>query len=243
MTALRLRLEKIQTVGLSALGILAVANIHAFSSGAVISDFQITPRPARSIAAVSAAIVDPTLTEHAVEQRTLPKLEAEPVAPAPVEEKPEVIAAVPAADPMDKPFTPATGMSADLNKLWLLDELLGGHPVQNVATREPFDMILREGIRHFERSTYRSPEYRDEFGYDMVFYDIVQNNGAKAYMMMFADDGEPTIAMLLPQQNQFEHIVFRSGQVKTHQVVDGVEALKSMREKMKVSVPFFSIMH
>ena len=143
----------------------------------------------------------------------------------------------------------AAPSSADLLRDTLADdELNGRNPYASLTNLDPLKAVLSSGVVTFQREAYRSPQYQDESGYDIVAYEIRHPDQSTSKILAYADS-----PVTDPQKQQVVVMIFHSnhGYIKQYLFYDGLlsgasqitmaqaEALFS--HKLGGGIPFFSV--
>ncbi|MGE4133824.1 MAG: hypothetical protein AB7F86_19455 [Bdellovibrionales bacterium] len=143
-----------------------------------------------------------------------------------------------------------------LRQMMAADELGEDNPFAALSNRDTLDSVLARPILKFERQTLRSSSFRDESGYDMVYYSISHTDGTSSAILAYLDQPErlsgepgpkvklevPTVLVTAGRSNgQVEYALLRAGHlVDVYYITDG-EAQGVIAERLASSVPFLSV--
>ena len=135
------------------------------------------------------------------------------------------------------------------------DELKDENPYLHLASLEPLQEILRKGIGHFQRETYRSSDYQQESGYDVVSYIIQQKDGTVSTVLAFLeqpqkmvvqdvgapDDRIPFVLFVVGHGAMGSYTSFCNGEQAESSELTMVEAEALISRRISSGVPFFSV--
>ena len=135
------------------------------------------------------------------------------------------------------------------------DELGETLPFAGLATLEPLNKVLQKGVKHFERTVYRSPDHRGESGYDVVQYDIEHVGGHRSTILAYldrplltssrdvgAEDTRiPIVVIVGGEGEKSAYTMYRSGHLLEQYSLDSGDASGLIAQRIAASVPFFSV--
>lgn len=100
-----------------------------------------------------------------------------------------------------------------------------------LSTFEPVMNIVKKGIVSFDRKTLRTPNYRDEQGYDLLVYEIHHPLSLESKVMAYHEkkaDGSTALKIVFltgrPGTVSGELVQFENGELLSHQDVAWSEA-------------------
>ncbi len=143
------------------------------------------------------------------------------------------------------------GFEASLEQDALNDE----NPFAKLRDLEPVQRILRKGIAHYHRDTYRSSEYQQESGYDLVVYAIQQKDGSASTILAYlernkiltvhdvgsADDRVSVVVFVVGEGEGSDYALYRNGDAKEQSKLSLAEAETLINRRISAGVPFFSV--
>lgn len=141
------------------------------------------------------------------------------------------------------------------------DELADGNPFANLSSSEPLNEVYGKGVLSFERQTYRSPYYVDEFGYDLIRYEIVHSDHSQSQILAYIDvtrgidtdeelgetsgsnraEKSPVVFIVTSDSKKSHAFTFRNGLLKEHRELPPPEAEELVSQRLNSSVPYFSV--
>lgn len=141
-----------------------------------------------------------------------------------------------------------------LREVLMEDELVSGNPFANLSSSEPLNGIYARGIFNFDRQTFRSSNYIDESGYDVIRYDIEHSDHTHSFILAYVESdrglahiGEvrsvrvPVVLILSSGPAEWQNYTFRNGLLKEHSTLKVDEAQALLDAKLASSVPFLSV--
>ncbi|NJM10268.1 MAG: hypothetical protein HC883_05255, partial [Bdellovibrionaceae bacterium] len=157
-------------------------------------------------------------------------------------------------DQAGKQAKPA-GQADALLEFLAQDELGEAAPFVSLSTLDPLTHVIRAGIKHFERTTYRSPEYQGESGYDLVHYEIEHPEGLRSSIVAYLDrplltasrnvgspDARVPVVMILEGRGeQSLYSLYRSGNLIEQADIETSDVAGLVAQRVSASVPFLSV--
>ena len=107
-----------------------------------------------------------------------------------------------------------------------------------LASQEAFTNILKKGIVSFERKTLRSPNYKDEDGYDLVVYEVQHPLSQVSRVLAYeeGDEDHRSIEVLVlsgqPGESTAELVQFDGKTVASQRQVTWMEAQKLFDQEL-----------
>lgn len=135
------------------------------------------------------------------------------------------------------------------------DEFGDNLPFASLSTLDPLTRMMGKGVKHFERTVYRSPDYQGENGYDVVHYDIEHADGKHSSVLAYLDrpsltvsrnvgtpDPRVPIVMILEARNEeAAYSLYRMGDLVEQSKVPSADISSLVAERIALSVPFLSV--
>lgn len=150
--------------------------------------------------------------------------------------------------------TAANSEVQKLREVLMEDELVSGNPFANLSSSEPLNGIYARGVFNFDRQTFRSSNYIDESGYDVIRYDIEHSDHTHSFILAYVESdrglahiGEagaarvPVVLILSSGPAEWQNYTFRNGLLREHSTLKGDEAQALLDAKLASSVPFLSV--
>lgn len=149
--------------------------------------------------------------------------------------------------------------SADkLSAAMTQDEIAAENPFANLSTLDPLNSIYSKGILNFQRQAFRSSEYREEFGYDLLEYDIEHKDHSHSIVLAYVEkplvdkltnDSQnpqvsgrvPVVIMMESANGLAKQAVFRSNLLINQSELPLIEAQALVNDKLSSGIPFFSV--
>jgi hypothetical protein len=143
-------------------------------------------------------------------------------------------------------------LSAITNRLkesLLADELGDANPFTGLGTLEPLKEVLSRGVASFERQAYRSPGHKEEFGYDLLVYEITHSDATHSVIMAYLENElqrteaarVPVVVIQLPTGGSFKQTSYRAGHLLDQLEATADQAQDLVARHMNSSIPFFSV--
>ena len=135
------------------------------------------------------------------------------------------------------------------------EEFENGQPFQLSAQRTIWIAVLNKGLKDYSRKIYRSPHFQGRSGYDLVHYELLLEDGAKAHLLAYrektenirmivgAEDLRPTRIDLYtqPQSGQWVSQSFHpSGELIQAMELNEEEFLTAKESIIRHSVPLLT---
>lgn len=136
------------------------------------------------------------------------------------------------------------------------DEMKDENPFLSLSSNDPLNKILDKGVLSFRREAFRSPNYREESGYDLLSYEITHPDKTVSTILAYlenpgAANGEPqalggeeraTFVMFMvsagPQTAQY---FFRKNTLIERSDLTPAEARAIVSRRLNTGVPFISV--
>lgn len=144
--------------------------------------------------------------------------------------------------------------SRELLNQMMTDRFQSQNPYHNLSSVYPVALILSKGVTRWNRHVYRSSDFNQEYGYDVVKYVITHDDTSTSYLFAYRErnieqrlwlgeeDKRPTLATFLV--NRGDGRVFRmnfvNGDIEQSDNIDLSVALDSMQNKMNKATPIAS---
>lgn len=128
-------------------------------------------------------------------------------------------------------------------------------PFAHLSTLDPLLNLVRKGVKRFERTTFRSPEYQGESGYDLVHYEVEHPNGARSSILAYLDRplltaqrnvGEPDsrvpVVMIMNENGAMsEYALYRAGHLVEQSQIPLADVSRLVAQRISQSLPFMSV--
>jgi len=142
----------------------------------------------------------------------------------------------------DGTFKPLqSGLSQSLED----DELLDENPFAHLSTLDPLQKLTQKGVAKFHRETFRSPDYREESGYDLLSYAVEHTDGSKSTIMAYTEkfDGKRAVyvVFLIGNADGSSYSYFRNGELLEQSDLTPGEANKLIAQRISQGIPFLSV--
>ena len=154
-------------------------------------------------------------------------------------------------DFMELPFDQET---KDLLGQMQADRFQSENPYHNLSNVYPVALMLSKGVVRWNREVYRSADFNQEYGYDVVRYQVTHQDISTSYIFAYREksldqrlwlgeeDQRPTLASFLI--NRGDGRVFRmsfvNGEITQSDSVDLSVALSNMENKVERATPIAS---
>jgi hypothetical protein len=146
-------------------------------------------------------------------------------------------------------------LQSELSQTLEGDELKDANPYAELSTMDPLQQIMRRGVASYRRETYRSPDYQDEGGYDLVSYKIEHSDGSRSSILAYLEhpDGHqarnvgapdqriPFVIFMVSNGETSRYYFFRSGQLIEQSDLTQDEAQSLVSHRIGQGVPFFAV--
>ena len=143
-----------------------------------------------------------------------------------------------------QPSTPLEHLRVALSQ----DELDNANPYTALNTLEPIRYVLGKGVSRFRRETLRSPQYKEEAGYDVVSYEITHADHSVSKILAYAETPladpaarQTVVIVLQSHRGVSKQFLFRDGVLEHQGQVTLAQASSLVNQKLNASVPFFSV--
>lgn len=144
--------------------------------------------------------------------------------------------------------------SRELLSQMMNDKFQSGNPYHNLSNVYPVALILSKGITQWNRHVYRSSDFNQEYGYDVVKYTVTHDDTSTSYIFAYREKGadqklwlgeedkRPTFASFLVNRGDGRvfRMNFQNGEIEHSDNVDLSVALNSMQDKMNKATPIAS---
>ncbi|MGZ3721437.1 MAG: hypothetical protein ACXVA9_00820 [Bdellovibrionales bacterium] len=135
------------------------------------------------------------------------------------------------------------------------DELQDGNPFAHLSTLEPLQKIMQKGVAHFHRETFRSPEYHEESGYDLLSYEIEHTDGSKSGVIAYLEkpeaetstavggpDGKVVFVVFMVANGPNSSLSFyRGGDLVEQSELSTSEVQTLVSHRLSQGIPFLSV--
>lgn len=121
------------------------------------------------------------------------------------------------------------------------------NPFARLSTLKPLDAVLAKGVLSFKRQAYRSPNYKEESGYDLVSYQITHPDQTSSVILAYLEptlegpDAVPVVLIVLNGPEHARQALFRAGELTESQSVPLSVAQGMVARRLNAGVPFLSV--
>ena len=144
--------------------------------------------------------------------------------------------------------------SRELLNQMMADRFQSESPYHNLSSVYPVALILSKGVTSWNRHVYRSSDFNQEYGYDVVKYVITHDDTSTSYLFAYRqktaeqrlwlgeEDKRPTLATFLVNRGDGRvfRMSFNNGDIEQSDNIDLSVALNSMQDQMKKATPIAS---
>lgn len=130
------------------------------------------------------------------------------------------------------------------------DEFGELNPFANLSTLDPITAVLARGVKGYTRSTFRSPEYTGDNGYDLVHYEVQHPDGKTSVIMAYlekpltASGGGNRIPFVMVMTTEGDHssvALYKGGTLEERSEIDTREGESRISQRLNAGVPFLSV--
>jgi len=146
-------------------------------------------------------------------------------------------------------------LQSELSRSLEQDELKDENPFAHLSNLEPLRLLMKKGVAKFHRDTYRSPDYQEESGYDLISYEIEHTDGGKSTILAYLEKpsasiwrnvGAPDqrvayVVFLVAQGEKTFYSAFRAGDLIEQSELSIADAQNLVAKRLSESVPFLSV--
>jgi hypothetical protein len=146
-------------------------------------------------------------------------------------------------------------LQSNLSRSLEQDELKDENPFTHLSTLDPLQQIMFRGVAHFKRETFRSPDYQEESGYDLVAYEIEHTDGSKSSILAYLekldsteargvgmpDERVPFVVFVVANGESVSSSIFRGGALINQTDISPGEAEAMISHRLSLGVPFLSV--
>jgi hypothetical protein len=146
-------------------------------------------------------------------------------------------------------------MTEKLSAALAQDELGDQNPFANLSDLDPLNAIFAKGVVNFKRQAYRSPEYQEEAGYDLLEYEIEHRDHSRSTILAYLErpliDSDRDLAkaskrlpiVLLMQANSglSKQTLYRANLLTEQVDLTLSQAQALVSHKLNSGIPFISV--
>jgi hypothetical protein len=124
-----------------------------------------------------------------------------------------------------------------------------------LSTLDPLQKVMQKGVADFHRETFRSPDYEEESGYDLLSYAIENKDGSKSTIMAYTEkfEGKRAVYVVFMIGNGngnsngnsngdgAAYSFFRGGELIEQTDLTSAEADKLIAQRISQGIPFLSV--
>lgn len=121
------------------------------------------------------------------------------------------------------------------------DELAGVSPYVQLGADDLLRRVLSMEIVSFDRQTLRSPDYQEEFGYDIIHYEIRHPAGPPSKVMAYVENGEVVLTVLTAKGDRAEYARYRAGVLEDAGEVEAERGAALLAQHLDSGIPFLSL--
>lgn len=133
------------------------------------------------------------------------------------------------------------------------DEFQSGHPFQLLKDRNLLDEIVSRGVIGFARDTYRSGDFGQGLGYDIVKYEVETQDGKTHFVLAYREKTAPaqtgvglpdlrptSMAVLMADDEGYQIHAFQNGSEVGSVHVEQNVALREVFRRLEHSTPLLT---
>jgi hypothetical protein len=157
--------------------------------------------------------------------------------------------------PIDVPSENYKPLQSALSQSLEQDELKDENPFAHLANLDPLRQVMQRGVAKFHRETFRSPDYQDESGYDLLSYEITHTDGGKSTILAYLEKTDATIwrnvgapdqrtvfvVFYVSSGDKMLYSYFRGGDLIEQAEVSSADAGTQVAKRLSQGVPFLSV--
>jgi len=142
-----------------------------------------------------------------------------------------------------------------LNESLEQDELREENPYAHLSTLDPLKQIIQKGVAKFHRETYRSPDYQEESGYDLISYEIEHTDGTHSTILAYlektdpklwhnvgvSDSRVPYVMFFISHGDKTIFASFRAGDLIEQAELSPADSKAQIAKRISQGVPFLSV--
>lgn len=127
------------------------------------------------------------------------------------------------------------------------DELGLRNPYAELSSLAPLTELLKKGVRDFTRQAFRSPQYKEEVGYDLVAYEIEHDDGARSRVLAYLEaplgggDLVPVVVVMRASGEGARQALYRAGKLVEESDVTLLQAQNLVHQRLSAGIPFMSV--
>ena len=142
----------------------------------------------------------------------------------------------------------------DLLSQMQADQFQSGNPYHNLSNVYPVAILLSKGVVRWNRHVFRSGDFNQEYGYDVVKYEVTHQDTSTSYILAYRDksldqrlwlgeeDQRPTLATFLINRGDGRvfRMHFQNGEIIQSDNEDLSIALSNVQERVEKATPVAS---
>lgn len=128
-------------------------------------------------------------------------------------------------------------------------------PFASLSTLDPLAKVFEKGVKSFERTVFRGPDYQGESGYDLVQYEIEHFNGSKSSVLAYLDRpaltlsrnvGDPDVrvpvVVIMEARGEIAaYSLYRSGNLVEQSKIPSEDMSDLVARRISSSIPYLSV--
>jgi hypothetical protein len=139
-----------------------------------------------------------------------------------------------------------------LNQSFEQDELLDSNPFAHLSALEPLQKIISKGVSKYHRETFRSPNYQEESGYDLLSYEIEHPDGAKSTILAYIDKSGSKddngadirvqfVILMVANGESVGYSLFKGGELVEQSELSGSDVQTLVSRRLSEGIPLLSV--
>ena len=124
------------------------------------------------------------------------------------------------------------------------DEFHSGHPFELQRQRVFWKEIVAKNILDYQRRVFRSPQFQDQTGYDLIVYELQLANDQKAFVIAKTEDASKTQVQFFFEREELGWIQATYNQEKQRFSVEPIDSQLSavllIKKMTEMSVPLLT---
>lgn len=136
------------------------------------------------------------------------------------------------------------------------DELKEQNPFNTLSSSDPLNKVLDKGVLSFRREAFRSPNYQEESGYDLLAYEVTHPDKSISNIVAYLenpgsatqgrgigapDERAPFVMFMVAGKGKTAQYFFRNGTLIEHSDLTQGEAQAIVSRRLNTGVPFISV--
>ena len=135
------------------------------------------------------------------------------------------------------------------------DEIRDENPFAHLSNLDPLRQVMKKGVAKFHREVYRSPDYQEESGYDLISYTIDHPAGGKSTILAYLEKSEANlwrnvgspdrrtihVVFFIGNGDKSSYSFFAGGDLMEQAELSAADAQAQVTQRLSQGVPFLSV--